>query len=75
MIWVIRLKVLIVEVIGLYFALKLAHEGNLWGAFTRVAFDVGVILLFVSLHVLVEQILCKLNVKERRAWRGRTWWL
>lgn len=57
MIWVIRLKVLIVEAIGLYFVLKQAHEGNLWGAFARFAFDMGVILIFVLVHVLVEQLL------------------
>jgi len=75
MLWVVRLTVLVIELVGLFFTVKLAHDGNFGGALSRLAFDVLVVLVFVLSHALVEQILGKLSVKKKGAWEGRTWWL
>lgn len=69
MTWVIRLAATAIELSGLYFVLKLAHEENFMGAFKRLAFDLVVLFVFVISHLLIEMLLRKSDRKG-----GRPWW-
>ena len=69
MTWVIRLVALAVELLGLYFVLRLAHQDNFKRALTRLAFDVVVLFVFVISHLLIEMLL-----RKNRRGGGRPWW-
>jgi hypothetical protein len=69
MTWVVRIVALGLELAGLYFVLKLAHQDNYRGALTRLGFDVLLVLIFVSCHLVVEAML-----RGRKQGR-RPWWL
>ena len=75
MLRIVRSVVLVIELVGLFFVLKLAHEGNFGGALYRLGFDVLVILVFVLTHILVELVLRRFDTPKRGAWQGREWWL
>lgn len=67
--WVVRLVALGIELSGLYYVLKLAHQDNYRGALTRLAFEVVLVLVFVTCHLVVEMMLRN----NRRG--GPPWWL
>jgi hypothetical protein len=69
MTWVVRIIALGLELFGLYYVLKLAHQDNYRGALTRLAFEVVLVLVFVTCHVFVEMVLRD----DRRG--GPPWWL
>jgi hypothetical protein len=57
MTWVVRIVALGIELYGLYYVLKLAHQDNYRGALTRLGFDVLLVLIFVGCHIIVEAML------------------
>jgi hypothetical protein len=67
---VIQITVLVVEVGGLLFAVKLGHDGLFTAALRVLVFDAIALILFVLTHRLIEEIL---NRHTRRN-NGR-WWL
>ena len=66
---VIRWVVLAVELVGLYFVLKLAHQDNFKGALTWLAFHVVVLFVFVISHLLIEMLL-----RKNKRGGGPPWW-
>lgn len=66
MAWLIRLTAFGIELLGLYFVLKHADEGHFGAALIRLIFDVVVVLVFVSSHVLIETILMRSDTRWRR---------
>lgn len=69
MTWLVRIIALGLEVYGLIYVLKLAHQENYRGALTRLAFEVLVVLVFVTCHVVVEMVL------RKKKGGGPPWWL
>jgi hypothetical protein len=69
MTWLVRIIALGLEVYGLIYVLKLAHQENYRGALTRLVFEVLVVLVFVTCHVVVEMVLRK----KKGGWPP--WWL
>jgi hypothetical protein len=68
MTWLVRLVALGIELYGLYYVLKFAHQDNYRGALTRLGFEVVLVLVFVGCHLVVEMML-----RDKR--RGPPWWL
>ncbi|HEY6218383.1 MAG TPA: hypothetical protein VIW74_17065 [Pyrinomonadaceae bacterium] len=69
MTWVVRIVALGIKLFGLYYVLKLAHHDNYRGALTWLLFEVILVLIFVSCHIIVEAML-----REKRQ-GSRPWWL
>jgi heme O synthase-like polyprenyltransferase len=68
--WVIRIAVLLVEIGGLFFAIKLVHEKEFSTAFRVFLFESIILIVFVLTHCLIEVIL------ERSTRRNNVrWWL
>jgi hypothetical protein len=68
MIGVVRWTALILEVVGVYFTVKLCHAGDFKGAALFFVFDTLMVLVFVCSHVLAERVLEKYSVKRRGNW-------
>jgi hypothetical protein len=68
MIWVIRLSVLLIELVGLVYALKLIHEGQFRSGLLLFAIETVVLIVFVLTHCLIEMILDRHKRKHRSRW-------
>lgn len=68
MIWVLRLVVLLVELAGLFFAIRLVHDGEFGVAFLRLLFETAILIMFVLTHCLIEWILSRNTLKNRNRW-------
>jgi hypothetical protein len=66
----VQITVLLVEIAGLLFAIKLAHEGNFGAAVRIFLFETIILVVFVFTHRLTDEIL------DRPARRNSSrWWL
>lgn len=66
--WVIRTAVLLVEIVGLFYALKLAHAGEFGTAFRVFLFESIILVVFVLTHCLIEVILDRPSHKKNVRW-------
>lgn len=66
--WVIRTSVLLVEIVGLFYALKLVHAGKFGMAFQVFLFETLLLIVFALTHCLIELILDKPTRRNNSRW-------
>jgi heme/copper-type cytochrome/quinol oxidase subunit 4 len=68
MIWVVRLTALVLELVGLFYTVKLSHKGEYGAAFLLFIVDTAIIVAFVLSHCFVEKVLDRYERKKRINW-------